>query len=135
MTAVQLCESCKKPVSDTGINFCVGCGVMLPVPAPQAQQATHIDEVEPRYSKGFINVVRLLSAVAMFSAMFAVIQFDSNTADGRLLIALGVFTAFSGQLFVSQALKREPPARVQVPITVLGVGLFGIIIAWIVVAS
>lgn len=108
---------------------------MLPAHAPQAQQATYIDENEPQYSKGFINVVRLLSAAAMFSSMFAVLRFDSNTANGRLLIALGVLTAFSGQLFISQASKSEPPAWVQVPITLLGVGLFGIIIAWIMVAS
>lgn len=135
MTATQLCHSCNKPLADTGGSFCVWCGATIPAPVPVAQHATYVEEREPLYSKGIINTVRLLSAAAMFSAMFAVIQFDSNTTDGRLLIVLGVLTALSGQLFVMQALKQNPPAWVQVPLTLLGVGLFAIIIAWIVVAS
>lgn len=108
---------------------------MIPTPAPELHHVTYVDEREPLYSKGFINTVRLLSAAAIFSAMFAVIQFDSNTTDGRLLIVIGVLTAFSGQLFVMQGSKVNPPTWVQVPLTLLGVGLVAIIIAWIVVAS
>jgi len=134
MTATQMCLSCKKPLSDVEANFCVWCGAKIPAPAPVAQHALHLDKLEPLYSKGFINIVRLLSAVAMFSALFAVIQFDSNTTDGRLLIVIGVLTSVSGQLFVMQGSKANPPTWVQVPLTLLGVGFFAIIIAWIVVA-
>ena len=108
---------------------------MIPAPAPVVHHVTYMDEGEPLYSKGFINMVRLLSAAAMFSAMFAVIQFNSNTTDGRILIVIGVLTAFSGQLFVTQGSKVNPPTWVQVPLTLLGVGLFALIIAWIVVAA
>ena len=135
MTATQLCHSCKKPLSEPRASFCVWCGATIPALAPELHHVTYVDEREPLYSKGFINTVRLLSAAAMFSAMFAVIQFDSNTTDGRLLIVIGVLTAFSGQLFVMQGSKVNPPTWVQVPLTLLGVGLFAIIIAWIVVAS
>lgn len=71
----------------------------------------------------------------MFSAMFAVIRFNSTTTDGRILIALGVLTALSGQLFVIQASKSTPPAWAQVPLTLMGIGLFAIIISWIVLIS
>lgn len=135
MTATQMCLSCKKPLSDAQASFCVWCGAMIPAPAPVVHHVTYVDEREPLYSKGFINMVRLLSAAAMFSAMFAVIQFNSNTTDGRILIVIGVLTAFSGQLFVTQGSKVNPPTWVQVPLTLLGVGLFAIIIAWIVVAA
>lgn len=86
----------------------------------------------PYASKGFLNVIRLLAAASMLSAMAAVLRFESTTSQGRVLIALGVLTSLSGQLFLMQASKSKPPAWVNVPLTLLGIGLAAIVLAWIV---
>ena len=67
----------------------------------------------------------------MLSAMFAVIRFGSNTAEGRLLIVLSIMTSFSGQLFVMQALKDNPKPWAKFPLILLCIGLVCVGITWI----
>ncbi len=82
------------------------------------------------YSSGMLNVVRLLSAASLLSSMLAVWQLGSREAPGRVLIVLGVLTSLCGQLFVMQASKPSPPAWVNVPLTLLGIGLGALLVAW-----
>jgi len=99
---------------------------------PQIQQFDNgFEQGERGYSRSLINTVRLLSAISMFSAMFAVIRFGSSTADGRLLIVLSVMTSLSGQLFVMQATKDNPKPWIQVPLMLLFIGIVSVGIAWI----
>ena len=135
MNPTLTCTRCQVPVTEDGGKYCSHCGAALVSPARTAPQGGSHTAQQPAYNTTFINVVRLLSAAAMFSAMFAVIQFDSTTAQGRVLIVLGVLTASCGQLFVMQATKTQQPAWVQVPLTLLGAGVVAVIVAWVMALS
>lgn len=132
MSSVTSCPSCHHSVQEVNARFCIRCGTKIQL-RPQIQQFDHgFEQGERGYSRPLINTVRLLSAISMFSAMFAVIRFGSNTADGRLLIVLSIMTSFSGQLFVMQATKDNPKPWTQIPLTLLFAGLVSVGIAWIV---
>lgn len=132
MSTEVSCPSCHHTFPEANARFCIRCGAKIQF-HPQIEQFDNgFEQGERGNSRPLINTVRLLSAISMFSAMFAVIRFGSNTADGRLLIVLSVLTSFSGQLFVMQALKDNPKPWTQVPLTLLFAGLVSVGIAWIV---
>lgn len=108
-------------------RYCTSCGTAASASSTLAQDLT---DGGKGYSTAMLNVVRLLSAASMFSAMYAAWQIGSRVSTGRVLIILGVLTAVSGQLFVMQASKATPPGWVNVPLTLLGIGLAALLIAW-----
>lgn len=126
-------------MSETG-GYCSSCGHAMPTQArycPSCGNASSGSLLSGNtagqhsgYSRSVLNVVRLLSAASMLSAMFAAWQLGSQEGAGRVLIIISVLTAVSGQLFVMQASKPTPPGWVNVPLTLLGVGLGALLIAW-----
>ena len=132
MSTVTSCPSCHHTVPEANARFCIRCGTKIEFHPQVEQFNSGIEQGERGYSRPLINTVRLLSAISMFSAMFAVIRFGSDTADGRMLIVLSVLTSFSGQLFVMQATKDNPKPWAQVPLVLLCFGLVSVGIAWIV---
>jgi hypothetical protein len=132
MSTVTSCPSCNHSVPEANARFCIRCGAKIEFHPQVEQFNSGFEQGERGYSRSLINTVRLLSAISMFSAMFAVIRFGSNTADGRLLIVLSVMTSFSGQLFVIQATKDNPKPWAKVPLILLCIGLASVGIAWIV---
>lgn len=131
MSTVTSCPSCHHTVPEVNARFCIRCGTNIEL-HPQIQQIDDgVEQGERVYGRLVINTVRLLSAISMFSAMFAVIRFGSNTTDGRLLIALSVMTSLCGQLFVMQATKDNPKPWAQVPLVLLCFGLVSVGITWI----
>lgn len=131
MSTVTSCPSCHHTVPETNARFCIRCGTNIEL-HPQIQQIDHgFERAEGGYGRSLVNTVRLLSGISMFSAMFAVIRFGSNTTDGRLLIVLSVMTSFSGQLFVMQATKDNPKPWAKFPLILLCIGLVSVGITWI----
>ncbi len=75
---------------------------------------------------------RLLAALCMFSAMGAVLRFDSATTTGRMIIVPSIMVAVIGQLFASQASKPEPGTWVLALLPLFWVGLIAVGVLWLV---
>lgn len=125
------CPHCSNGTQTAGMRFCVNCGSQLPSsPIAHALHPVPDSSIPSGYSPALINVMRLLAAGCMFSAMFAAWNYDFQESPGRLLVTSGWFVAMMGMLFVYSASKPKPPAWSSAVLAVFWVGLVALVIVW-----
>lgn len=84
------------------------------------------------YSSGLIVTTRLMAAACMFSAMAAVLRFETTTLTGRVLAATSVMVAFAGQFFALQASKPRPATWALALLPTFWVGVAVVVVMWLV---
>ena len=83
------------------------------------------------YPNGLINTCRLLAAACMFSGLLAIMNFDTGSTPGRILIVASVTVSLFGQLFAMQASKTAPPPWIGLLLPCFWIGLAALPILWI----
>lgn len=137
------CPECGQPVVRPVGRFCTHCGELIEHSClnTQTQDPSSLPTTltapasNPRgqYSSGLINSTRLLAALCMVSGIFAVVQLDSRTTPGRILIASSILVSLLGQIFVSQATKPAPASWASSVLTLFWVGLVALGALWLVI--
>jgi hypothetical protein len=78
-------------------------------------------------------MTRLLSAACMVSGIFAIVQFETTTSTGRLLVGASIGVAFLGQLFIWQATKPLPKPWTGSVLALFWLGLMVLAALWVVI--
>ncbi len=84
------------------------------------------------YSSGLIATCRVVSAACMLSAILAVVNFDTRSTAGRILIVASVSVSFFGQLFAMKASKPAPPPWIAFLLPCFWIGLAALSILWLI---
>ena len=142
-TATLYCPQCGQPVAHPVGRYCSHCGELIehrslntqPQDPSGVQTTMTAPASNPRspYSSGLINSTRLLAALCMVSGIFAVVQLDSRTTPGRILIAASILVSLLGQIFISQATKPVPASWASSVLTLFWGGLVALGVLWLVI--
>ena len=146
------CPKCGKPSVQALARFCTFCGAAveppeapampvmgpptIPLQPPLVTPATYwtTPQAPPlrTYAPGLINTCRLLSAACILSAFLAVMNLDTRSTPGRVLIVSSIAVSVLGQLFAMQASKPSPPAWAGTVLTFFFLGLSGLPVLWLI---
>jgi len=120
------CTQCGQLPSSATARFCAACG------SPLVTLATTSTPSAQPYPNGLINSCRLLAAACMFSGLLAIMNFDTGSTPGRILIVASVTVSFFGQFFAMQASKSTPPPWSVFLLPCFWIGLAVLPILWII---
>jgi len=140
----RTCTACGFSDAEPTHRFCVTCGaelrpvapapfpVPLPAPALDPPRAGSAPQPVTIYSSSLIAACRVLSAACMLSAILAVVNFDTRSTAGRILIVASVSVSFFGQLFAMKASKPTPPPWIGFLLPCFWIGLTALPILWLI---
>jgi hypothetical protein len=117
------CTQCGQPGAGATARFCAICGAPL--------HTTPSTPTVAVYPIGLINSCRVLAAASMFSGLLAIMNFDTGSTPGRILIVASVIVSLFGQLFAMQASKDTPPPWIGLLLPCFWIGLAALPILWI----